>query len=74
MSANPILEELYAVRRQLMREHGNDLSGYLHREFERLKASGHPIARLPQRSLRLPVGSGKDAQPATAASSSPGNQ
>ncbi len=54
MSANPILEELYAVRRQIMSEHGNDLSGYLHTEFERLKASGHPIAQIKQRTLRCP--------------------
>ena len=52
MTANPILEELYAVRRQIMSEHGNDLTGYLHTEFERLKASGHPIAKIQQRTIR----------------------
>jgi len=52
MPANPILEELYAVRRNIMVEHGDDLSAYLHAEFERLKAAGHPIADMKQRSLR----------------------
>lgn len=52
MLANPILEELYAVRRQIMKEHGDDLTAYLHAEFERLKASGHPIANIKQRTIR----------------------
>ena len=52
MSTNPILEELYAVRRQIMDEHGDDLTAYLHAEFERLKASGHPIANVKQRTIR----------------------
>lgn len=52
MSANLILEELYAARRQIMAEHGDDLAGYLHAEFERLKASGHPIATIKQRAIR----------------------
>lgn len=52
MPANPILEELYAVRRQIMNEHGDDLAAYLHAESERLKASGHPIANIKQRKIR----------------------
>ena len=50
MPNNPILEELYAVRRQIMDEHGDNLFAYLHAEFERLKAAGHPIAYFPQRT------------------------
>jgi hypothetical protein len=53
MSANLILEELYAARRQIMTEHGDDLAGYLHAEFERLKTSGHPIATIKQRTIRF---------------------
>lgn len=52
MPNNQILEELYAVRRQIMNEHGDDLAGYLHSEFERLKASGHPVANIKQRTIR----------------------
>ena len=52
MSNNPILEELYAVRRQIMADHGDDLVAYLHSEFTRLKASGHPIANIKQRTIR----------------------
>lgn len=51
MPANPILEELYAVRRQIMIEHGEDLPAYLHSEFERLKALGHPVANIKQRTI-----------------------
>ncbi len=52
MPSNRILEELYAVRRQIMNEHGDDLTTYLHSEFERLKASGHPVANITQRTIR----------------------
>jgi hypothetical protein len=52
MSKNKILDELYAVRSQLQVEHGKDLSAYLHREFERLKREGHPVARIKQRTIR----------------------
>lgn len=51
MSKNPILEELYAVRSQIQAEHGDHLSAYLHSEFERLTAAGHPVARIQQRTI-----------------------
>jgi hypothetical protein len=70
MPTNPILEELYAVRRHIMVEHGDDLSAYLHAEFERLKASGHPIADVKQRSIRC-TGAAKSGELATANRSSP---
>ena len=52
MPTNPILEELHAIRRRIMSEHGDDLLAYLHVEFERLKASGHPSATIEQRTIR----------------------
>jgi hypothetical protein len=52
MPKNPILEELYAARSQIQSEHGDNLAAYLHREFERLKAGGHPIAQIKQRTIR----------------------
>jgi hypothetical protein len=52
MPKNPILEELYAVRSQIQAEHGDHLSAYLHSEFERLKAGGHPVAQIKQRTIR----------------------
>lgn len=52
MPKNPILEELYAVRSQIQAEHGEHLSAYLHSEFDRLKAEGHPIAQITQRTIR----------------------
>ncbi len=52
MRKNPILEELYAVRSQIQAEHGEHLSAYLHSEFERLKAEGHPVAQITQRTIR----------------------
>ena len=54
MPKNPILEELYAVRSQIQAEHGDHLSAYLHSEFERLKAGGHPVAQIKQRTIDAP--------------------
>ncbi len=51
MAENPILDELYSVRSQIQAEHGDHLSAYLHGEFERLKAAGHPIAQIKQRTI-----------------------
>ncbi len=52
MSKTPILSELYGIRSQILAEHGDDLRGYLHRQFERLRAEGHPIAQIKQRTIR----------------------
>lgn len=52
MTKNSILSELYEIRSRILADHGDDLRGYLHREFERLKSEGHPIAQIKQRSLR----------------------
>ena len=52
MPENPILEELYAVRSQILAQHGDRLAAYLHSEFERLKAAGHPVVEIEQRRIR----------------------
>lgn len=52
MTPNPILEELYTARAQIMAEYGNDLGAYLRDAVERTKKSGHPIAKIKQRSIR----------------------
>jgi len=49
---NPILEELYDVRRQILAEHKDDLSDYLRAGLAQTKASGHPIAKIKQRTIR----------------------
>ena len=70
MPKNPILEELYAVRSQIQAEHGDHLSAYLHSEFERLKAAGHPVAQVKQRTIRC-TGAVKPGELAMANQSSP---
>ena len=52
MTKNPILNELYDVRSQILTEHGDDLRGYLRSEFQRLRAEGHPVAQIKQRTMR----------------------
>jgi hypothetical protein len=49
---NPILKELRDIRNQILEEHGEDLGGYLRAELERTKASGHPVAKVTQRTIR----------------------
>jgi len=49
---NPILSEIYDIRRQILAEHEDDLKDYLHTELERAKAEGHPIAKVKQRTIR----------------------
>lgn len=52
MTTNPILEELYQIRSEILTEHGDDLNSYLQAEFEKLKSEGHPIAKIKQRTIR----------------------
>ena len=54
MTNNPILEEIYRARAQILAEHGHALKAYMNEEFERLKAAGHPIAKLEQRRAIFP--------------------
>jgi hypothetical protein len=49
---NPILEELYGIRRQILAEHKDDLSDYLRAGLAQTRASGHPIAKIKQRTIR----------------------
>lgn len=49
---NPILKEIHEIRKQILDEHGDDLGTYLHFELERAKASGHPVAKIKQRTIR----------------------
>ena len=70
MPKNPILEELYAARSQIQAEHGEHLAAYLHDEFERLKAGGHPLAQIKQRTIRC-TGAAKSGVSAMESQSSP---
>jgi hypothetical protein len=74
MPKNPILEELYAVRSQIQAEHGDQLSAYLHSEFERLKAGGHPFAEIKQRTIRCTGAAKSDASAVVSRSSPPGDR
>ncbi len=52
MTTNPVLQELYAARVQIMAKYGNDLGAYLRDAAERTRASSHPIAKITQRTIR----------------------
>ena len=49
---NPILDELYDIRREILAEHEDDLAEYLRAGLAETKASGHPIAKIKQRTIR----------------------
>ena len=56
MDKNPILEEIYAAREQLLAEHGDSLAEYLRAISEREKTSTHPIAKItPRQIVRKPT-------------------
>ncbi len=74
MPKNPILEELYAARSQIQSEHGDHLAAYLHSEFERLKAGGHPIAQIKQRTIRCAGAAKLSASAVVSRSSPPGDR
>ena len=52
MTRNPILEEIYKARDEILAEHDGDLRAYIRSANERALASGHPIATLKQRTIR----------------------
>ena len=52
MTRNPILEEIYQIREQILAEYNGDTSAYLRDAQERLLASGRPIAKIKQRTIR----------------------
>ena len=70
MTDNPILQELYAARAEIMAKYGNDLGAYLRDASERTKASGHPIAQIKQRTIRC-TGAAKSGVSTVASQSSP---
>jgi hypothetical protein len=52
MTPNPILDELYRIRSQILADHAEDLRPFLQSEMERLKACGHAIVKIKQRAIR----------------------
>lgn len=52
MTRNAILDELHAIRRQLLAKYNGDTSAYLRDAQSRLEASGRPIAQCKQRAIR----------------------
>lgn len=52
MTRNPILEEIYAARTEILAEYQGDLGAYLRSANERMQASGHQVANVTQRTIR----------------------
>jgi hypothetical protein len=52
MTPNPILQELYEVRDEILAEYGGDASAYVRDAQTRLLKSGRPIATIKQRTIR----------------------
>ena len=52
MTHNAILDELHAIRRQLLAKYDGDTAAYLRDAQARLEASGRPIAHRTQRTIR----------------------
>ena len=67
---NPILKELHDIRKQILAEHSDDLGDYLRAALERTKASGHPVAKIKQRTIRC-NGAAKSSDSAVENLSSP---
>jgi hypothetical protein len=55
MTPNTILDELHAVRRQILADYKGDTAAYLRAAQARLEASGRPIAHRKQRTIRCTV-------------------
>jgi len=49
---NPILKELHDIRDEILAEHKDDLTDFLRAGLAQTKASGHPIAKVKQRTIR----------------------
>lgn len=52
MATSTILDELHAIRRQILAQYNGDTAAYLRAAQARLAASGRPIAHRAQRTLR----------------------
>jgi hypothetical protein len=70
MARNPILDELYEVREDILAEYDGDISAYLRDSETRLTASGRPIAKIKQRTIRC-IGPDKSRELAVENLSSP---
>jgi hypothetical protein len=70
MTRNAILDELHAARRKILAQYNGDTAAYLRDAQARLEASGRPIARRKQRTIRC-TGAAKSAESAVENHSSP---
>ena len=70
MMPNAILDELHAARRQLLEKYQGDTAAYLRDAQARLAASGRPIARCKQRTIRR-TGAAKAGKSPMGSQSSP---
>jgi spore cortex formation protein SpoVR/YcgB (stage V sporulation) len=52
MARNAILDELHAIRRQILEDYKGDTAAYLRDAQARLEASGRPISKREQRTIR----------------------
>jgi len=67
---NPILKELHDIRDEILAEHKDDLADYLRAGLAQTKASGHPIAKVKQRTIRC-TGAAKSGEPTIESQSPP---
>ncbi len=67
---NPILKELHDIREEILAEHKDDLADYFRADLAQTKASGHPIAKIKQRTIRC-TGAAKSGEVAMESPSSP---
>ena len=67
---NPILKELHDIRDEILAEHKDDLADYLRAGLAQTKASGHPIAKVKQRTIRC-TGAAKSGELAVESQSPP---
>jgi hypothetical protein len=72
MARNAILDELHAVRRQLLAKYNGDTAAYLRDAQARLEASGRPVSHQKQRTIRCPGAAKSDELSRENQSSPPG--
>lgn len=70
MTRNAILDDLHAARRKILADYNGDMAAYLREAQARLEASGRPIARREQRTIRC-TGAAKSGEMAVENQSSP---
>ena len=57
---NLILKEIYDARDEILAEYGGDLGAYIREAQQRALASGHPIVRRWQYSVRTDLAPARD--------------